>query len=222
MEFANYPELSVEYASNISKGGLFVRTKTPPEKFSRVKLLVRLPSGEQVETEAEVVHVVTPEEAKARDIPGGVGLQFRTQNQAFEEPFNRLIQEYQGRRPRVLTVDDDAFFRIVLKDALAQAGMEVETASDGEEGFAKLIDGLYQLDLLILDIEMPGLDGLRFMDRVRRMGGEGDLRILLLSGKPEAALQELKGPTRANDVMSKTTPPAEIVARIQRILGREP
>src|SRR5205823_11550430 len=66
--FDNFPDLAVEYASNLSRGGLFAKTYAPPPVRTRVQLTVRLPNGESVGCEAEVVHAISVEEALARGV----------------------------------------------------------------------------------------------------------------------------------------------------------
>jgi len=219
VDFGGYPELSGEYAANISKGGLFIRTINPPPLRAQVRLRVKLPDGDVAETEAEVVHVVSAEEARQRGtVPGG-GVAFAEGNTPFHARIEAFLAAFPTRKPRVLVVDDDLFFRRVLGDALSQAGIDVDTAGDGEEALRKLVQRLFELDLVILDLQMPGLDGYCLIDRVRRLGGEMDLRIVVLSGAEERELERVKGREGANDVIRKGTSIEEIVRRIQSVLA---
>ncbi|MBI3181044.1 MAG: response regulator [Myxococcales bacterium] len=220
VQLRNYPDLLIEYASNISRGGFFARTLQPPPARSRVRLTLELPDGEGVETEAEVVHVVTPEESQATGRPPGVGLSFLTNDPQFDGRIAALIEQYRARKPKVLLVDDDAFFRRVLTDALTEAGMEVVSVSDGHEAMEQLTDLLFRLDLMVLDLNLPGLDGLSLLWRIRKLGGEADLRVVVLSGRPAAELEVLTGPSGANAALSKEAPMEEVVDRIKHLLGR--
>ena len=220
VRFRNFPELLVEFASNISRGGLFAKTYTPPAVRARVRLVVHLPNGEDVETDAEVMHVVTVEDALARGLLPGAGLSFVTQNAEFDGRIAALIDRYRARKPRVLVVDDDALFRASVGDALAEAGMDPVLAASGEEALTRLTEGLFALDLVVLDLKMPGLDGAGLLRRIRRLGGEADVRVMVLSGGRPEELAALKGPGGANDVVEKGTPMAEVVDRVRRLLGR--
>lgn len=97
--------------------------------------------------------------------------------------------------------------------------MDVEVCADGAEGFRRLLEIFNELDLLIVDLEMPSIDGAEFLDRIRRVGGEADLRIVVLSGLSEEALAriDLKG---ANAVISKSVGLPLIIVRVKRVLGR--
>lgn len=70
-------EFLVAYSENISEGGLFIATKTPPALREVVELFLHLPDGHAAaKTMAEVVQCVSPEQAEATNRPAGVGLQF--------------------------------------------------------------------------------------------------------------------------------------------------
>src|SRR5260370_35703200 len=66
---------------------------------------------------------------------------------------------------------------------------------------------------------MPGLDGRGFLKRVRNLGGELDLRIIVLSAAPRQELERLRGPAGATEVMSKSDSLSQIEARIKQVLG---
>ena len=70
---------------------------------------------------------------------------------------------------RVLLVDDSAFFCGLLAPALEQAGYKVDIAADAESALALCAQG-QDFDVIISDIEMPGMDGLSFARRVRQAG----------------------------------------------------
>ncbi len=217
--FENLPDLPVEHTTNIGEGGVFVKTFTPPPIGTRIDLSLRLPSGERLVTEAEVVHVVSVSQAAGQTYPPGVNLAFVRSDSELRARVAQLIAEYERKPPRVLVVDDDDDFREALADGLRAAGMAVERAATGEEALQKLIDQLFELDVVLLDIRMPGLDGRGFLKRVRNLGGELDLRIIVLSAAPRQELERLRGPAGANEVMSKSDSLSQIVARIKQVLG---
>lgn len=84
---------------------------------------------------------------------------------------------------RVLVADDDPAVLAILAHGLEAAGAEVVTAGDGATALRKLVDHLLGLDLLVTDLEMPGLDGVALVRIVRAEGGERELPILVLAGK---------------------------------------
>ena len=74
-----------------------------------------------------------------------------------------------GRMSRVLVGDDEAAIRKVVRDALTKAGHDVETAVDGEEAQALLASG--EFDLVITDLNMPRMNGLELVRRIRAVSG---------------------------------------------------
>jgi CheY-like chemotaxis protein len=82
----------------------------------------------------------------------------------------------------VLVVDDDPTSRYVVEHDLLDLGAEVLVAADGKEGLGLLLDNVLDLDLLVTDLDMPGMDGMALVRMVRAEGGEGDLPILVISG----------------------------------------
>lgn len=96
-------------------------------------------------------------------------------------------------RPRALVVDDDAAVRAILRDGLETAGVQVLEAADGASGLRMLVDHLLDLDLLVTDLQMPGLDGASLVRIVRAEGGERELAILVLSGALGSRDRELLG-----------------------------
>lgn len=79
----------------------------------------------------------------------------------------------------LLVVDDDSVMRMVLRTLLRSEGYSVVTAADGDEALAKLSESPF--DMLITDICMPRIDGVRLRDLVRQGGGK-TLPIIFISG----------------------------------------
>ncbi|PLV56342.1 response regulator [Thermotoga sp. SG1] len=80
-------------------------------------------------------------------------------------------------KKKILVVDDEPNMRELLREELEEEGYEVETAENGEEALKKFSTGDY--DLMILDIEMPGMNGLEVAGKIREM--KKDARIVLLT-----------------------------------------
>ena len=116
---------------------------------------------------------------------------------------------------RVLIVDDDPHIREVLKFAFAKSGVETAEAGDGEEALALI--GRDPPDLVVLDINMPRMDGLEVC---RRLRASGDLPILFLSSRDDELDRVLGIELGADDYVVKPFSPREVVARAQAILRR--
>ena len=82
--------------------------------------------------------------------------------------------------PQILIIDDDPQIRDVLRIALKQAGFQVREAGDGAEGLAKALGGAD--DLIVLDIGLPGMDGLELC---RRLRSERETPILFLTARDD-------------------------------------
>ena len=93
VRFASVQEFVVEYAENISAGGVFVQTLDPPPMNSIIRVEMELPGGgPPVPARALVVHRVTPEEARERGVLPGVGVQFVDADDRFRERIDAAIE----------------------------------------------------------------------------------------------------------------------------------
>ncbi|MFL6859031.1 MAG: response regulator transcription factor [Allosphingosinicella sp.] len=118
---------------------------------------------------------------------------------------------------KILIVDDDAHIREVLGFALGKAGMETREAGDGEAALAEVERS--RPDLVVLDINMPRMDGLEVCRRLRAMG---DLPILFLSSRDDEVDRVVGLELGADDYVVKPFSPREVVARVGAILKRGP
>jgi two-component system response regulator MprA len=116
----------------------------------------------------------------------------------------------------VLVVDDDAPIRRMLRRTLAAEGYEVETAADGGGALAAVERSVP--DLLVLDVAMPGVDGLDVCRRVRRAGL--GLPILLLTARDAVADRVLGLDAGADDYLVKPFAAEELLARARALLRR--
>jgi two-component system phosphate regulon response regulator OmpR len=117
--------------------------------------------------------------------------------------------------PHILVVDDDTRLRDLLRRYLMEQGFRVTTALDAAEARAKL--AAMAFDLLVLDIMMPGEDGLTL---TRALRAESGVPILLLTamGETEHRIEGLA--SGADDYLAKPFEPRELVLRIRSILRR--
>ncbi|HZU06610.1 MAG TPA: response regulator transcription factor [Chloroflexota bacterium] len=118
-------------------------------------------------------------------------------------------------RADLLVVDDDPKITNMLRRALRAEGYEVRTANDGSEGLARVRER--QPDLVVLDILMPGLDGLTVCRRLRE---ESDVPILILTAKDETADRVQGLDSGADDYLVKPFALDELLARIRALLRR--
>src|SRR5687767_8044339 len=116
---------------------------------------------------------------------------------------------------KILLVDDDAHIRQLLAFALGKAGMKTSEAGDGEAALKEVERD--RPDLVVLDINMPRMDGLEVC---RRLRAEGDLPILFLSSRDDEIDRVLGLEMGGDDYVVKPFSPREVVARVSAILKR--
>jgi len=115
----------------------------------------------------------------------------------------------------ILVVDDEARIVKLVRDYLERAGFEVLAAHDGER--ALQLARLEQPDLIVLDLMLPGLDGL---DVCRRLRQESGVPIIMLTARVEEADRIVGLELGADDYVTKPFSPRELVARIRATLRR--
>ena len=116
---------------------------------------------------------------------------------------------------RILVCDDDREIVDAIEIYLQQEGFDVEKAYDGEEAIAALKNS--DIDLMIIDVMMPKLDGIRATLQIRK---ESSIPIIILSAKTEDADKILGLNVGADDYMTKPFNPLELVARVKSQLRR--
>jgi DNA-binding response OmpR family regulator len=118
-------------------------------------------------------------------------------------------------RARILVVDDESDIRELFRELLGRAGYEVAVAEDGRAGLRDLFAA--HPDLVILDVNMPGLDGWQTLERIRDVS---EVPVLMLTART-GELEKVRGLTRgADDYVTKPFGRQELLARIQALLRR--
>jgi two-component system response regulator MprA len=119
---------------------------------------------------------------------------------------------------KVFVVDDDAAVREALGRALRLEGYEVELAADGAEALERLEGDGVGVDLVVLDVLMPNVDGLEVCRRLRRGGSR--LPVLMLTARDEVADRVAGLDAGADDYVVKPFALAELLARVRALLRR--
>ena len=117
--------------------------------------------------------------------------------------------------PKILLIDDEPSIVNLVTAYLRPEGYEIFTASDGPSGLQAA--RAYKPDLVVLDIMLPGMDGLEVLTRLRR---ESEVYVILLTAKTEEVDKIIGLSVGANDYVSKPFSPRELVARIKSALRR--
>ena len=118
---------------------------------------------------------------------------------------------------KILVVDDERAVRESLRRALELEGYEIELAVDGVAALAALEDG-DDPDAMILDVLMPGLDGLEVCRRLRRTGSR--LPVLMLTARVEVENRVAGLDAGADDYVTKPFALEELLARVRALLRR--
>ena len=120
-------------------------------------------------------------------------------------------------KAKILVVDDDLRLRELLKRYLSEHGYSVNVAADGES--MNRVRARERYDLLVLDLMMPGEDGLSICRRLR--GGNDTTPIIMLTAKGDEIDRIVGLEMGADDYLPKPFNPRELLARIQAVLRRQ-
>ena len=116
---------------------------------------------------------------------------------------------------KILVIDDEPGILKLISAYLKPEGYEVLTASDGESGLKSA--RAFKPDLILLDIMLPGIDGIDLLARLRR---ESDVYVILLTARTEETDKVVGLTIGADDYVTKPFSPRELVARIKAALRR--
>jgi DNA-binding response OmpR family regulator len=117
-------------------------------------------------------------------------------------------------KTRILIVDDENTLRQTMEDLLAAGDREIIAAASGEEALAYLEDRPF--DLIVVDLIMPGIDGLQVIDMAQRLSPQSKIIMLTAYGTLQSAIQAMR--RGATDYLLKPTNAPEIEAAVERAL----
>jgi two-component system alkaline phosphatase synthesis response regulator PhoP len=117
---------------------------------------------------------------------------------------------------RILLVEDELGVALTLSDLLQGEGYEVETSGDGPGGLARATSEAF--DLVVLDVMLPGKNGLEVCKELRQRGK--DIAILMLTAKSQLTDRVVGLKTGADDYLTKPFEPPELLARVEALLRR--
>jgi chemotaxis protein histidine kinase CheA len=124
-----------------------------------------------------------------------------------------------GARPRVLVVEDSVGVRELQRVILEGAGYDVSTAVDGLDGAARLVGA--PVDLVISDVEMPGMDGFTLTRTIRRTAGWQDVPVVIMTSRGDESDQRAGLDAGASAYLLKSEfDQAELIDTVRRLVGR--
>ncbi len=119
----------------------------------------------------------------------------------------------------ILLIDDDAFFLKVLSEAFSSSGFTVITAADGNEGVKTFMD--QHPEVVICDLIMPGMGGVSTCMTIRKVSGEKEPIIALLTSMFKGPPRMLESPEMGARIhIPKSTHPLNVVILVEQLLQR--
>ncbi len=121
-------------------------------------------------------------------------------------------------RPKILLVDDDPRFRFLLEIHLKPMEVEIIQAADGEEAWAALERDT--VHLVISDIEMPFLDGLKLLEKIKANSATKDIPVIVVSGEHGMEIRDAVFKLGGEDFVTKERiGPVDFLPRVRRFIG---
>jgi DNA-binding NtrC family response regulator len=117
----------------------------------------------------------------------------------------------------ILIVDDDPHIRLTLGDRLKTEGYEVESATDGPDGLERI--GTSDPDVVLLDLQMPGLDGMQVLEQLRQLERQPTVVLITAYGSVERAVEAMRA--GAFDFLTKPFQPDRISVVVEKAMERE-
>jgi two-component system alkaline phosphatase synthesis response regulator PhoP len=122
--------------------------------------------------------------------------------------------------PRILIVEDDPAVRDVVEHSLSREGMNTLAVADGESALARLRDEAEPFDLVVLDVMLPGMDGVEVCREIRAGGVAKDVTILMLTARDDETSVVVGLEVGADDYVTKPFSPRQLVSRVRAHLRR--
>jgi ribonuclease P protein subunit RPR2 len=115
----------------------------------------------------------------------------------------------------VLLVDDDAPFRMLLRTTIEPADIEVDEAADAVEAAVRI--AAHRPDVIVLDVHMPGLDGISFCRRLKDEAATCEIAVVLLTGDDARETEAAASLARADAFLRKPFSPLELLDVVERL-----
>lgn len=127
----------------------------------------------------------------------------------------------ENKEHKIMIVDDDSFLVDMYATKFGNSGISVEACKSGDELIEKLKAG-GQSDLILLDIIMPGMDGMEALREIRKNKlGENIPVVMLTNQNDEKDIEETKQLGVAGYIVKATATPSEVVEEVLKIISRK-
>jgi DNA-binding NtrC family response regulator len=121
------------------------------------------------------------------------------------------------KEARILLVDDEVVFANNMSKLLTRRGYQVKAVNSGDEALRALMDNPF--DVMVLDLKMPGMDGIATMQEMRKLGLSTEILILTGHGSIDTALEAIQ--LGAYDYVTKPVEIAELLSKIEAAFERK-
>lgn len=117
---------------------------------------------------------------------------------------------------KVLVVDDEIHIVHVVAIKLKSNGFEVITASNGKEAYDIAAEQIP--DIIVTDFQMPIMDGMQFVEKLRQLDNTKNIPVIMLTGRSFSIEKELKEKLNISDCLGKPFSPRELLKKVEDIL----
>ncbi|MGK7369279.1 MAG: response regulator transcription factor, partial [Candidatus Halalkalibacterium sp. M3_1C_030] len=119
--------------------------------------------------------------------------------------------------PLILHIEDDPFIHTLVRHVLTKNGYNVEYREDGKDGLEAI--KILKPDVVILDVMLPGLNGLEVLQEIRTDKEIQNTKVIMLTSNQQVSDLEIAFKLAADDYMNKPFNPAELELRIKKLLN---
>jgi CheY-like chemotaxis protein len=120
----------------------------------------------------------------------------------------------------VLVAEDEPDLRLLMQLTFGRAGMDVIEVSSGDEALARLVDDP-TVDLAIIDLRMPGMDGFAVLDGLRAAGVLDRIGVVVVSAHADAEVKTMALDRGSDAYLSKPFRPPELLTVVNEVLARK-
>jgi CheY-like chemotaxis protein len=135
------------------------------------------------------------------------------------EPVLATTAKFYHGTETLLLVEDESAVRRMLREALNKSGYRVLEAENGLNALEKWRSEIENIDLLVTDIVMPMMNGVKLAEEIRHR--RPDLPVIFMSGHAEETILRQQAPESGLDLLSKPFVPEVLVRRVREVLGEE-
>ncbi len=134
---------------------------------------------------------------------------------------NQLLAKFPDRKPNVLTIDDNELIRKMLIEYVIKLDANVTEVESGEEalGILQEIDGDSPIDLVLLDLTLPGISGLEVLRRIKYHPETTKMPVIVVTGDESVETREEIFRMNADDIIIKPFNDKDVMPRLRRFLG---